>query len=112
MRPESHKLAVRWWILPDHATPAEPQALGAVTGTRRDRGPLALIEAEPDRVTRSNSRGEHAFKLRAGELSPGRYRVVARAVDDTRMKGDRYPWVLLDEHGVLESERSWWLIVE
>ncbi len=45
-------------------------------------------------------------------MEPGRYRVVCRAVDDTRISGDRYPWVLKDDHGLLESERAWWVKVE
>ena len=53
----------------------------------------------------------HRFTVRAADLEPGRYRLVARARDDTRLFGERFPWVLKDERGLLESERAWWIRV-
>lgn len=51
------------------------------------------------------------LKLRAKDLEPGRYRVVCRVRDTTKVKGDRHPWVLADEHDLLVSERAWWVEV-
>ena len=42
---------------------------------------------------------------------PGRYRVVCRAVDTTKLRGEKWPWVLSDPHHLLQSERAWWVRV-
>jgi hypothetical protein len=47
-----------------------------------------------------------------GDLDPGLYRVVCRARDTTEIRGEKTPWVLRDEAGVLESERGWWVQVD
>jgi hypothetical protein len=31
--------------------------------------------------------------------------------DTTELRGEKFPWVLKDERGLLESERIWWLEV-
>jgi hypothetical protein len=51
------------------------------------------------------------LQLDPAGLEPGRYVVLCRAWDDTEVQGDRHPWVLKDEHGLLESERRWLLQV-
>ena len=53
--------------------------------------------------------GEKEPVLDPGDLESGRYRVIARAVDSTKMRGEKFPWVLKDEAGLLESERGWWV---
>ena len=58
-----------------------------------------------------NKTGVHEFKVKAKDLEPGRYRVVCRVRDTTLLRGERFPWVLKDENGVLESERAWWVVV-
>jgi len=49
--------------------------------------------------------------LVSGDLEPGRYRVLCRVRDTTLVGRGRVPWVLRDEHGLLESERGWWVRV-
>jgi hypothetical protein len=55
--------------------------------------------------------GWHTLSLKRRDLAPGRYRLICRAKDTTEIRGDRWPWVLKDEEGVLESERAWWVEV-
>jgi hypothetical protein len=115
LQPDKHDLEVKWWVLPENRAPRPPRGRDPRYrkrfGDRRDRGTLAHIAAEPWKETRPDRNGVHELKLRARELDPGRYRVVCRARDTTKVRGDRYPWVLKDEHGVLESERAWWVRV-
>ena len=42
---------------------------------------------------------------------PGLYRVIVRVNDPTKLRSERFAWVLKDEDGVLESERGWWVLV-
>jgi hypothetical protein len=37
--------------------------------------------------------------------------VIVRVRDTTELRSERFPWVLLDQHGLLESERGWWVVV-
>ncbi len=116
MQPKSHDLEVRWWLYPEASAPrpeeepdpryarAQPQK-----GDRRDRGPLIPLEAKPFQKSRANRSGVHRLKLKAKNLEPGRYRLICRAKDTTKMSGERLPWVLKDERGLLESERAWWI---
>jgi len=114
MQPEKHELEVSWWVLPEAQTPPVPRGREASYasrhGDRRGRGPLSRIAGAPRR-TEGGKDGVHELTVKASELEPGRYRVICRAVDTTRGRGDEFPWVLLDEHGVLESERAWWIEV-
>ena len=108
LQPTEHKLEVSWWVLPAGEAPA---AAGDPTARpRRSRGPLAPIAARPDEKTRGK-KGVHTFKVATKDLEPGRYRVLCRVKDATEMRGEKLPWVLKDEHGVLESERGWWIEV-
>ena len=122
MQPATHALEVRWWVLPEDTVPADPESLPPHGGAaaprhlrdsssyadRRSRGRLQPIEEKPAHVVRS-ARRKHAFRVRASSLEPGRYRVICRVRDTTRMRGEKYPWVLDDELGLLESERAWWI---
>lgn len=115
MQPASHALEVRWWLLPERGAPPEPRGMQERYATggsgRAARGPLAPIAGRPTDRTRADRHGVHRFRLSSAELEPGRYRLVARARDDTRIPGERFPWVLKDERGLLESERAWWITV-
>ena len=113
LKPESHALEVRWWVLDEQNVPAYPGGPGDgyFHGDRRDRGPLAEIAAKPEARTKPDRKGVHTFTLDAGRLERGRYRVICRVRDTTQQKGEKLPWVLHDPRGVLESERGWWLDV-
>jgi hypothetical protein len=37
--------------------------------------------------------------------------VICRVKDTTKLRGEKWPWVLKDELGLLESERAWWIEV-
>ncbi len=115
MQPASHPLEVRWWIFPEGAAPRGPReveeryASAERLADRRQRGPLWPIEAKPLRLDRVNRTGLHTFEVKRTDLEPGRYRVVCRATDPTKVRGDKLPWVLKDEYDLLSSERAWWI---
>ena len=118
MQPATHELEVRWWILPEHRTPRGTTAEGGERyaterfGDRRDRGPLPTIMDAPLRtVEHPRSPERELLTIRPNDLDPGRYRIICRVRDTTRLRGEKHPWVLADPHGLLESERGWWLIV-
>mgnify|MGYP001449177987 CR=1 FL=1 len=75
------------------------------------RGRLPKIVDRPHFTSRNNSSRVHKLRLLRSETKPGRYRVVCRVRDTTRIRDEKWPWVLRDEDGVLESERVWWLLV-
>jgi len=136
MRPATHALEVSWWVIPESMLPAtqgglddtdgpaarrtvpptgtgvRPPADSGPFGDRRDRGPLPPIQDRPLASTRFDADGVHRLRLSAIDWKPGRYKVVCRARDTTRMRDEKWPWVLEDERGVLESERVWWLRVQ
>ncbi len=111
LRPASHALEVRWWVLPEDRVPPPPKGAreGYRFGDRRDRGPLSPIAEEPAAKTKADRKGFHTFTLHTRGMDPGRYRVICRVTDATRIPGDDWPWVLKDSHGVLQSERAWWV---
>ncbi|TDJ73247.1 MAG: hypothetical protein E2O39_05685 [Planctomycetota bacterium] len=115
MTPEKHRLQVAWWVLPERSAPPEPRTARREYANgltdRRGRGPLPHIKYEPVKTSKGKRDGVHKLTVKANSLEPGRYRVVCRAWDTTKMKGDKFPWVLRDEYGVLESERAWWIVV-
>lgn len=115
MVPAKHMLEASWYVLPESRAPQNPRGLdrryARRTGDRRGRGPLSMIKDEPWAESRGQRDGLHEFKLRRKDLEPGRYRVVCRVRDTTEFRGERHPWVLQDEHGLLESERAWWVVV-
>ena len=106
LTPEKHRLEVRWWLLPASDAPASPE-LGPKEWDRRKRGPLPPISEKPDKMGRNDKRGEYSFRVSPTKVDPGRYRLVVRALDTTKIRGERFPWVLKDDRGVLESERGW-----
>lgn len=107
MQPKSHALEVTWWIFPEGQAPRSPTRRGK---DRSSRGPLPEISTKPHTRT-SGRRGAHVLTLQPRSLEPGAYRVVCRARDTTKIRGDVLPWVLKDVRGVLVSERSWKLTV-
>ncbi len=111
LRPATHILEARWWVLPEDQAPAP---LVVDHPRRHERGALVPITAEPAEESRRNKRGDHSFTVDPVklELAPGRYRVICRVRDTAQPRGERFPWVLKDEHGLLESERSWVLVVD
>lgn len=109
MTPASHKLEVDWYVVPERGIPAPPKPLVANAKDRRARGPLAPILAKPVQSNPTDKQGRSRFTLKPSDLEPGRYRVVARVKDTTLLRGEKLPWVLKDDHGLLESERAWWV---
>jgi hypothetical protein len=120
MRPETHALEVRWWLLDEREAELVSSRAGSDAthtryrsrryGDRRDRGPLPTIRQKPIAESLRNKDGVHRLRLNPGEVeAPGRYRLICRVRDDAQPWGERWPWVLKDEHGLLESERAWWI---
>ncbi len=112
MEPANHSIEVSFWVLPEDAAPTwtDPDVDRALKD-RRQRGALAPIEAKPAQRRSVAKGGLHVFQVDPRDYEPGRYRVICRAVDDTKVRGEKRPWVLKDEAGLLESERSWWLFL-
>ena len=118
LQPASHRLEVSWWLEPSARYPVSPgsgedapAAPRAAPRTRPERGPLAPMTEKPTRHGRAESDGESVLRLLHDELAPGLYRITCRVRDTTELPGERFPWVLKDERGLLESERIWWLEV-
>lgn len=118
MQPKSHNLEVSWWLFPEASAPqplkpSDPRYVRPVPkrGDRNDRGPLPAIEAEPRASSAINKSGVHRLVIKSKDLEPGRYRLICRAKDSTQLRGERLPWVLRDDRGLLESERAWWIQV-
>lgn len=114
LKPAEHDLEGSWWVFPEDVAPPAPVPLRGLEGVgdRRSRGALAPIDAKPAAETRPDRNGVHSFRFKPRDYEPGRYRVVFRARDPVRLRGDKVPWVLKDDHGLLESERGWWIVVE
>jgi hypothetical protein len=119
MKPATHNLEVRWWVLPPERLPhsaAPGDSARDDTGRRwfdrRERGRLTKIVDRPRMTSRNNPTGVHTLRLLRSEMEQGRYRVICRVRDTTRLRDEEWPWVLKDEQGVLESERAWWVYVE
>lgn len=117
LQPASHRLEVSWWLessarypvsLSDEGVPVAPRA---APRSRPERGPLAPMSEKPTRRGRAESDGESTLRLLHDELAPGLYRITCRVRDTTELPGERFPWVLKDDRGLLESERIWWLEV-
>jgi hypothetical protein len=109
LRPARHDLEARWWVLSEESAPQPPRARREL---RRHRGPLAPIAEEPTSFSKRSRKGVYTLEVDPAELEPGRYRILCRVRDTAKPRGERFPWVLKDEHGLLESERSWVLVVE
>lgn len=119
MKPATHSLEVSWWILPEARLPKSGDAKSSTskfdtTGgegpkDRRKRGKLSEITDTPKLVNSANTSGEHLFRISRTDLAPGRYRVICRVKDTTKLRSDRFPWVLKDDLDLLQSERGWWI---
>lgn len=108
LRPATHGLELKLWVLPADGAPAErPTPPGA---GRDARGPLPPIDASP-KWSLPGTGKQASYKLSVREMDPGRYVVILRVRDTTKVPRDTLPWVLKDEAGVLESERRWPLVV-
>ena len=90
-----------------------PHAARAKGGRRSTRNPveLAPIDAKPAQKSKGKRDGEHDFRFKRSAFPPGRYRVICRVTDPTKLRGDRHPWVLKDDRGLLQSEVGWWVRV-
>jgi hypothetical protein len=117
MKPSTHPLEVTWWILSESRFPRSggaskwDEAGTAGPRERWRRGPLVEIKDEPKSVSRNNTTGVHKLVISSKDLEPGIYRVICRVKDTTKLRKEKFPWVLKDELGLLESERGWWIEV-
>lgn len=117
MRPARHDLEVSWWVESANqypVTPAEPgQTFEArpLSPDRRFRRPLLPKHVDPTQNGRTGKDAVSSLRLSKQELEPGQYRVTCRVRDTTELRGEKFPWVLKDELGLLESERVWWVDV-
>ena len=118
MQPASHTLQVEWWVFPEADAPGSlvsdgPHAARAKGGRRSTRNPveLAPIDAKPAQKSKGKRDGEHDFRFKRSAFAPGRYRVICRVTDPPKLRGDRHPWVLKDDRGLLQSEVGWWVRV-
>ncbi len=107
LRPLTHALEVRWWVLSEAQTPSTGGGRVTAATDRSARGPLSPIHYEPKEVVKNGSTREHEFTLDPRDLAPGRYRVVCRVEDTTRVPGDKWAWVISDPRDLLKSERVW-----
>jgi hypothetical protein len=73
---------------------------------------LAPIARKPDFRSDNAADGVYEFRVDPRDLAPGDYALVARAEDKTELRGEKWPWVLLDEAELLRSERVWRIRVE
>lgn len=141
MAPRTHQLKVDWTLQvigtsPDQAPPVEAPAEGDRSYVEDDRaggmwqreGDRAA-ERRADPLPEGNPKGVpqkatvkkvpgNAFRsivtLAAGStkgLPPGVYRLTARVLDDTRVPGTNYPWVIKDTERLREEWRSWTIVV-
>lgn len=117
MRPASHDLEVSWWLEPANRYPVTPGEPGQPPSEqpsspdRRLRRPLSPKSDKPTQHGRTGKDAVSTLRLSKSELEPGKYRVTCRVRDTTELRGEKFPWVLKDEQGVLESERVWWVEV-
>lgn len=112
LRPERHDLRIEWHVFAEADAPRIPEESTGRRSDRRSRGPLTEITTKPKQRNKGGKTGEVDFKLDTSKLDPGRHMVLCRVNDDTRLRGEKWPWVLKDEHDILRSERGWWVIVE
>ena len=106
LQPATHDLRVEWYVLAAEDVPAELP--DPTVRPRSARGALYEVPVEPVARTRGK-KGVHRFRWKPSEHEPGRWRLVVRVFDDTKLRGEKLPWVLKDEHGLLASERGWWI---
>ena len=99
--------------MPDDRAGGMWQRDGARASERR-RNPLP--EGNPSgaplkAVVKKQAGGSIRSTARVEKLPPGVYRVTARVVDDTRIPGEAFPWVLKDPDRLREERRAWTLQV-
>lgn len=117
LRPATHDLELSWWIEPASnypITPSEARGLssrGPEPRDRRERARLRVMPDEPTHRADADKNGTGRLRLSRQDLKPGNYRITLRVRDTTEISGEKFPWVLKDEFGLLESERIWWLEV-
>jgi hypothetical protein len=117
MRPATHALEVAWWVEPAVKYPLSPgeeksvRAARLLSKDRRERGPLVPMDARPTRRRGAGKDGLDVLRIERDAYAPGLYRVTCRVRDTTELRGERFPWVLADPYGLLESERVWWVEV-
>ncbi len=117
MRPATHDLEVSWWVeaaAKYPLTPGEahvPSAQHLVSTDRIERGPLPSMGERPTRRRGVGKDGLDVLRMAREDYAPGLYRITCRVRDTTELRGEKFPWVLKDELGLLESERVWWLEV-
>jgi hypothetical protein len=105
--PKKHGHDVAFYVLPELSVPRAPRNEER-TENRKDRGRLEPIAAKPVAEYRNVRARSVEYVWRPEKELSGRFRIVVRVVDPT--PSDRgLPWVLKDEHGLLESERGWWI---
>lgn len=102
LEPKRHKLEIEWFVLPEAQAPKSP-GVAQDAALRAKGSPLPPIDAKPHRT-----KDLHRLELHPNQMEPGRWRVICRVRDETPKDG-RDPWVLQDKHGLLQSERAWWL---
>jgi len=88
-----------------------PRRVGQVRrdrGTGRDPAPLGR-ELTARRMTFPDEREASAPVLPA--LPPGKHLLTVVVRDPCKPKGERFPWVLKDDRGLLEDRRTWILNV-
>ena len=91
MRPKTHALEVSWWVLADHRAPkSKGNALSH--DKRRARGPLPPIDTKPVHTQRVSRDGVYRLKVNPKDYEAGRYRVICRAIDTTKLRGERFAW--------------------
>jgi hypothetical protein len=77
-------------------------------GTGNDKPPVGKeLQAKREKL----DGGRTAWTAVIPDLAPGRHLLTVVVRDDTRVKGERFPWVLKDEKGLLEDRRTWVLVV-
>ncbi|HLQ37328.1 MAG TPA: M64 family metallopeptidase [Planctomycetota bacterium] len=108
LRPHTHGLELRCWVF---AAGSEPPAVPPGGADRSRRGALAPIKHAPDYAV-PNAGKQVKWLVPISERPPGKYVIVCRVRDSTKVERDTLPWVMKDEQGVLESERRWRLVVE
>ena len=117
MRPAKHDLEVSWWVEPASKYPVTPTDPGVrpepkpMFGGRSERGLLRKMDGRPLRSQGAGKDGVDTLRIEKDDYPPNLYRIVCRVRDTTELRGEKFPWVLKDELGLLESERVWWLEV-
>lgn len=124
LQPATHDLEVCWWIVSEDIVPRGSGFSSSSSGRyatkpsrrsvdRRRRGPLHNISTDPRVPWQPVAGGRSTLSLaRDAFAAPGRWRVVCRVRDTTRLKGSEHPWVIRDDDDLLTSERAWWVRVD